>query len=71
MSYYLNSKNIKARDNGFLIEKQYYSYEEYKNIERKKQEEQKELLLGKITYNDLKYTKEIVEYLKPVKKVKV
>gem|GEM_PF-873395 len=66
LSYSLPSKNVKERDYGFAVVKTYYKYDEYAKIHTLKTEEYKQYLEGKIRYEDLKYTKDEVEYLSPI-----
>jgi hypothetical protein len=44
MSYYIPSKNISAVDEGFFVDKKYYSFEDYKKIEALKNEEYQKYL---------------------------
>lgn len=71
LNYYLDTKDIKARDEWFSITREYYNYEEYKNILHLKKEEWQKYLENKISYNSLKYPKQVYEYIKPITTWKV
>jgi len=71
LSYYKDASEIKARDEGFFVETKYFSYNEYKKIESLKEQEWEKYLEDKISYDDLKYPKEIINYLTEVKTWKV
>ncbi len=71
MSYYIPSKNISAVDEGFFVDKTYYSFEDYKKIEALKNEEYQKYLDWKITLYQLKYPREVVDYLLPIQKGKI
>ena len=71
LSYYKNASDIKARDEWFFVEIKYYNYNEYKKIESLKNIEWEKYLENKISYDELKYSKDIFEYLKEVKSGKV
>ena len=71
LSYYKNAKNIRARDEWFFVETKYYKYSDYEKIKRLKDEEWKKYLDNKISYDKLKYPKEIFEYLDEQKQWKV
>lgn len=71
MSYHIPSKNISALDEWFFVEKKYYLFQEYKKIQSLKDEEYNKYLNGEITLHQLKYPREVVEYLVPIQKAKV
>jgi hypothetical protein len=67
LSYYKEASEIKARDEGFFVETKYYKYEDYKKIESYKKVEWEKYTDKEITYEELKYPKNIFEYLSEVK----
>ncbi|MDD2515797.1 MAG: MG2 domain-containing protein, partial [Candidatus Gracilibacteria bacterium] len=71
LKYYLPAEKIQARDEGFFVEQAYYDYNEYKNIEALKNAEFQKYLNLEIEYNDLKYPKDIIEYIKSISEAKV
>ena len=71
LSYYLPSVDLKARDEWFYIEKTYYLYDEFKKIQSLKQKEMQEFYNYKISFDQLKYPKNIISYLTPIKTPKV
>jgi hypothetical protein len=71
LSYYKDASEIKARDEWFFVETKYFSYNKYKKIESLKKQEWKKYLEDKISYDDLKYPKEITNYLTELKTWKV
>ena len=71
LSYYLPSEDIKARDEGIAIERQYYFYDEYKRISSLKSKEWTKYLSGDLSYTQLEYARPVVDYLDPVKKGQV
>lgn len=71
LNYYIPSYESQNIDSWFYIEKTYFSFDEYKKIKELKQKEYDEYFDGKITYDDLKYKKNIESYLTPVKDFKV
>jgi len=71
LSYYKNALDIKPRDEWFFVEVKYYKYSEYQKIETLKKIEWEKYLENKISYKDLKYPKNIFEYLTEVKTAKV
>ena len=71
LSYYKNASDIKARDEWFFVETNYYNYNEYKKIESLKNIEWKKYSEDKISYDELKYPKDIFEYLTEIKSGKV
>lgn len=66
MSYYVPAKNAFSRDEWFYVDTKYYDYNEYKKIFSLKNEEYEKYLNWEIKYEDLVYTKNVVDYLKPV-----
>lgn len=66
LRYYVPTKNLLARDEGFLITQDYFDYNEYKKIEALKNEEYASYMSGDLDYTALKYPKDVVEYLTPV-----
>ncbi|MBW7954842.1 hypothetical protein H3C61_03440 [Candidatus Gracilibacteria bacterium] len=71
LKYFIKSKDTKPRDEGFFVEKKYFSFDEYKKIESLKNEELKKYLSGEINYDNLKYPKDVIEYLSPITSGKV
>ena len=71
MNYFLPAQDVASRDEWFVIQKKYYSYEAYMNVFRAKSAERLEYLQNKISYTALKYPKDITEYLKEEKALKV
>lgn len=71
LNYFVNSKDISSRDEGFYIEKQYFSYDEYLKILALKKQEYEKYLSGEINFAELKYTKNVESYLTPLKSWKV
>lgn len=71
LSYFVPSKDIKARDEWFFVEKKYYSFADYKKIESLKNEEYEKYLNGEMRFEDIKYPREVVQYLIPITKGKV
>ncbi len=67
LSYYKDTKDIKARDEWFFVERYYYDYNEYNKIYNLKKEENKKYHKWEASYKDLKYPKDIYEYLAPIK----
>lgn len=66
MSYYVDAEDAKSVDEWFFVDTKYYDYNEYKKIYTLKQEEYKKYLNWEINYEDLKYKKEVSEYIKPI-----
>ncbi|MEF2175972.1 MAG: MG2 domain-containing protein [Candidatus Absconditabacteria bacterium] len=66
LTYYLPAKNIKATNQGFRLDVKYYRYNDYKMILTEKEKEYKLYMEGKVSYEDLKYTKEPFDYISPV-----
>lgn len=66
LSYYLPAKNIKATNQWFRLDVKYYRYNDYKMILTEKEKEYKLYIDWKISYEDLKYTKEPFDYISPV-----
>jgi hypothetical protein len=71
LEYYLDTKDLKARDQWFFVERKFYKYEDYKKIENLQKIEREKYKNKEISYEDLKYPKSIINYLKPVKKAKL
>lgn len=67
LSYYKEASEIKARDEWFFVETSFYKYDEYKKIESTKKTEWKKYNNREISYEELKYPKDIFEYLVDVK----
>ncbi len=63
MTYFVPAQDITSRDEWFVIQKKYYSYEAYMNIARQKATERAQYQQNKISYQALKYPKAITEYL--------
>jgi len=70
-NYMLSAEEAPALDEGFFIERTWYSYTNYANILAKKTAEMESYLSGTISYSQLKYPNEIWEYLTPTKGAKV
>ena len=66
LRYFVPLANIMARDEGFSITREYFDYNEFKRIETLKKSEYESYLTGAIDYVDLKYPKEVYDYLTPV-----
>lgn len=64
--YYLPASNIKATNQWFKLDVKYYRYNDYKMILTEKEKEYKKYIEWKISYEDLKYTKEPFDYISPV-----
>ncbi len=71
MDYFLTWKNIQARDEWFVVIKEYYDFNEYKKINDLKKKEWNNYNLWKISYNNIKYKKSIFEYITQVSYPKV
>ncbi|EKE29741.1 MAG: hypothetical protein ACD_2C00107G0001 [uncultured bacterium (gcode 4)] len=71
LSYYLPSASVKPRDEWFYLEQSYFDYNWYRKIEALKKEEYAKYLSWTIDYKDLKYPKNVIEYLSPVSDIKV
>ena len=67
LSYYKDISDIKARDEWFFIETKYFKYNDYKKIESLKNLELEKYNNKEISYDELKYPKNIFEYLDEVK----
>jgi len=66
MSYFIPTQEVKTRDEGFFLEQTYYDYDTYKSIKKAKEEEWDKYTNNDISFNDLKYPKDIVTYLTPL-----
>ncbi|MDD5769828.1 MAG: MG2 domain-containing protein [Candidatus Gracilibacteria bacterium] len=66
LKYFVPTKELKPRDEGFFIEKKYFLFNEYKKIEALKAQEYAKYLSGEIIYENLKYPREVIEYLTPI-----
>ena len=71
MKYGVSAQNLAARDEGFLVETEYYDYNEYRMLLEKKKREYSEYELGNIAYESLKYPLDPASYLTPLTKYKV
>lgn len=71
LSYYKDANDIKARDEWFFVENNYYDYNEYKKIQSLKKIEWDKYLKDEISYDELVYKNDIYEYLTPKKQWKV
>lgn len=71
LKYFVPIKNLKSRDEWFYVEKKYFSFNEYKKIEALKNEEFAKYLSGEIIFENLKYPREVVEYLTPINSWKI
>ncbi len=63
VTYFIDSKWVQARDEGFSVIKEYYDYNDYKVILEAKDKEWKQYEEWLISYDKLKYKKDIFEYL--------
>ena len=63
--YTVPSKDIAARDEGFYVDTNYYLLSDYQKIRTLKNEEWDRYEQGEISYGELKYPKDIVNYLTP------
>lgn len=66
LKYFVPTKDLKARDEGFYVEKQYFLLNDYKKVEALKSQEYAKYLSGEIIYDELKYPREVLEYLTPI-----
>lgn len=66
MNYRIPAKDVVSRDEGFFVEQTSFDYNEYKSIKNMKEQEWANYLSGSIAFKDLKYSKDIVSYLKPI-----
>lgn len=71
LDYFIVSKNVEAKDEWFSIIKEYYDYNEYRKIDSIKKDEWKKYLKWTISYEELKYKKDVYEYLNKLKFFKV
>ena len=71
LSYFLPIEDIHPRDNWFSIIRSYYSYNEYKKIHDAKQREFEKYLSWELAFDELEYTKDVVEYLDVIEKPQV
>lgn len=71
LEYFLKASGLKAREEWFYLESEYYDYSAYKIIEQKKNEEWENYIYGNIRYSDLKYPDSVTTYLTPLSKFKV
>jgi hypothetical protein len=71
LRYQLPFTALTARDEGFSLTREYFDYNEYKKIDALKRAEYESYLTGGIDYTDLRYPKEVYEYLTPVTSGKV
>lgn len=71
LTYDLDSKDIKARDEWFGLIKEYYDYNEYQTINDVKKQEWEKYEKWLISYSDLKYKKNIFEYLVKINSFRV
>jgi len=62
---------VPARDEGFHIQREFYAYESYKQIHDKKEAEYRKYLEGELTFEELTYKREVVEYLEPIDTLQV
>jgi uncharacterized protein YfaS (alpha-2-macroglobulin family) len=53
------------------VQTEFYDYLEYQKVEVAKAEEQKNYEMGKIRLSEMKYQKEIREYMKPISQAKI
>lgn len=71
LKYPVAADKIVSRDEGFFVETTYYDFIEYQKIEGMKKVETEKYEQGKVRYSELKYPKEVREYLTPIKQAKV
>lgn len=71
LNYFVPSYESKNIDSWYYIEKKYFYFDDYKKIKELKQKEFDKYMEWKITYDDLKYKKNIEFYLTEIKNYKV
>jgi len=71
LKYPISADKILSRDEGFFVQTEFYDYLEYQKVEVAKAEEQKNYEMGKIRLSEMKYQKEIREYMKPISQAKI
>ena len=71
LRYPIAADKVDARDEGFFVATNYYDYLEYQKIEQTKAKEFEEYLAGKKLYSELKYPKDVAEYIQPITRAKV
>lgn len=71
LSYFLPINKVIPRDEGFYLEQTYFDYNQYRKIENLKNLEWANYMSWTIDYKDLKYPKNIVEYLNEIRDFKV
>lgn len=71
LKYYVPTNSIKSRDEWFFVEKKYFLYSEYQKIQSLKMQEYAKYLSGELIYDDLKYPREVEEYLTSITSGKI
>ena len=71
LAYPVSARDILSRDEGFYVTTEYYDQAEYARIREIKSREYAEYLRGDKNMNDLKYPREIREYLQPLSQMRV
>lgn len=71
LSYFLPIEKVMPRNEWFFLEQNYYDYNEYSKIKSLKDKEYAEYLSWTIDYSDLRYPKDVIEYLVPANNYKV
>lgn len=66
LSYYLPIQDLQPRDEWFAIIRHYYDFNEYNKVLKIKEAERYQYLEWKITFDQLQYPKEVIEYLNPI-----
>jgi len=66
LEYTIPAKETLSRDEGFLVIQEYYDYDTYLKIRQLQSEEWKKYLDGSLTYKELTYPKDILNYLTPL-----
>ena len=63
LGYMVPAVGIAARNEGFIVQTEYYDYAEYRRIRSLKDTEWKQYLAGDIDYESLQYPREVTSYL--------
>lgn len=71
LSYFLPIEKVIPRDEWFYLEQTYFDYNQFRKIENLKNLEWANYMSGTIDYKDLKYPKNVTEYLSEIKDFKV
>lgn len=62
----IQASDSPSRDEGFFVSTEYYDYTAYKQVKTEKEQEWEKYIAGDLLYGQMKYPKEIVDYLTPV-----